>query len=275
MPDYGMPVTLATGYADAVERTRAALAEQGFGVLTEIDVAATMKAKLDVGPGSPYLILGARNPPLAYRAITAEASIGLLLPCNVVVRILDDQHTLVEAMDPERDGHGSPTTPTWPASTRQTKRTPAAERLRQHCRREVPVMSDEMRVRHLGGDRFAIDVRGHEIIVDQPVDDGGQDTAPTPTELFVAGLASCVAFYARRYLARHEIDPTGSRSRPTTRSAAGPTRVVDMTVHITPPAALPDERRDAFLAVASQCTVHNTLHEAPEIKITLDFGESA
>jgi uncharacterized protein (DUF302 family) len=61
MPAYGMSVTLATGYADAVERTRAALAEQGFGVLTEIDVAATMKAKLDVDL-PPYVILGACNP---------------------------------------------------------------------------------------------------------------------------------------------------------------------------------------------------------------------
>jgi uncharacterized protein (DUF302 family) len=100
MPAYGMSVTLATGYADAVERTRAALAEQGFGVLTEIDVAATMKAKLDVDL-PPYVILGACNPPLAYRAINAEASIGLLLPCNVVVRTLDEQHTRVEAMDPD------------------------------------------------------------------------------------------------------------------------------------------------------------------------------
>jgi putative redox protein len=65
-------------------------------------------------------------------------------------------------------------------------------------------VSEELQVRHLGDDRFAIDVRGHEIVVDQPVDAGGQDTAPTPTELFVASLAGCVAFYARRYL---NLDP--------------------------------------------------------------------
>ena len=100
MSDYGITVTLNTGYPDAVERTRAALAEQGFGVLTEIDVAATMKAKLDVDL-APYVILGACNPPLAHRAISAEPSIGLLLPCNVVVRSVDDAHTLVEAMDPQ------------------------------------------------------------------------------------------------------------------------------------------------------------------------------
>ncbi len=100
MSTYGISITLEAGYAESVERTRAALAEQGFGVLTEIDVAATMKAKLDKDM-APYVILGACNPPLAHQALTADISIGLLLPCNVVVRSLDDSHTLVEAMDPD------------------------------------------------------------------------------------------------------------------------------------------------------------------------------
>ncbi|MEP7021718.1 MAG: DUF302 domain-containing protein [Pseudonocardiales bacterium] len=94
-----MCITLTAAYADAVERTREALADQGFGILTEIDVAATMKAKLDVDM-APHLILGACNPPLAHEALGIEASIGLLLPCNVVVRSIDDKHTLVEAMNP-------------------------------------------------------------------------------------------------------------------------------------------------------------------------------
>jgi putative redox protein len=133
-------------------------------------------------------------------------------------------------------------------------------------------MSDELRVRHLGDDRFAVDVRGHEILVDQPVDAGGEDTAPTPTELFVAGLASCVAFYARRYLKRHDIDPAGLAVAADYVIGGRPARVTELAVHITPPDALPDERREAFLAVASHCTVHNTLTEAPEIRITLENG---
>jgi uncharacterized protein (DUF302 family) len=100
MSDYPISVTLPTGFAAAVDRTRSALAEQGFGVLTEIDIAATMKAKLDADL-APHLILGACNPSLAYRAITAEPSIGLLLPCNVVIRSLDDEHTLVVAVNPQ------------------------------------------------------------------------------------------------------------------------------------------------------------------------------
>jgi uncharacterized OsmC-like protein len=132
------------------------------------------------------------------------------------------------------------------------------------------VMSDEMRVRHLGDDRFAVEVRGHVLTMDQPVADGGEDTAPTPTELLVAGLAGCVAHYARRYLNRHGIDPTGLEVACEYAVGGRPARVSEIAIRITPPAALPAERRDAFLAVASHCTVHNTLSEPAAVAITLD-----
>ncbi len=99
MTDYGIAITVDAEFTDAVARTREALAEQGFGVLTEIDVAATMKAKLNLDM-TPYLILGACNPPLAHQALEADPAIGLLLPCNVVVRTLDDGKTEIAAMDP-------------------------------------------------------------------------------------------------------------------------------------------------------------------------------
>jgi putative redox protein len=131
------------------------------------------------------------------------------------------------------------------------------------------MMSTELFVRHLDGDQFAIDIRGHQIHVDQPADAGGEDTAPTPTELFVAGLASCVAFYARRYLARHNIDPAGLAVAATFTIGGPPTRVTDITVRLTPPPALPAERRGAFYAVASGCTVHHSLKRPPAVAISL------
>jgi uncharacterized protein (DUF302 family) len=91
-----------TSFADAVARTREALAQQGFGVLTEIDVKATLKAKLGEDM-EDYLILGACNPPLAHRAINVDRQIGLLLPCNVVLRadLTDDKSVIIEAMNPQ------------------------------------------------------------------------------------------------------------------------------------------------------------------------------
>jgi len=95
----GSSVVIDKPFEETVSAVRVALAEQGFGVLTEIDVRATMKAKLDADL-DPYLILGACNPPLAFRALQAEPSLGLLLPCNVIVRRLESGSTIVQAVDP-------------------------------------------------------------------------------------------------------------------------------------------------------------------------------
>jgi len=96
---YGTSITLEEPFADAVARVRAALATQGFGVLTEIDVTATMKAKLGEQM-EDYVILGACNPALAHQALEADRDIGLLLPCNIVVRAIAGA-TVVEALDPQ------------------------------------------------------------------------------------------------------------------------------------------------------------------------------
>ena len=97
---YGLSVTVQLPYERAVEVTREELAKEGFGVLTEIDVKATLKKKIDVD-FRPYVILGACNPPLAHQALSAEQEIGLLLPCNVVVYAADEEgKTVVAAIDP-------------------------------------------------------------------------------------------------------------------------------------------------------------------------------
>jgi uncharacterized protein (DUF302 family) len=95
-----MSVRLDVPLDEALERARTALADQGFGILTEIDVAATLQAKLGVEV-APQVILGACNAPLAREGLRIEPDLGLLLPCNVVVRSAEDGTTLVSALDPE------------------------------------------------------------------------------------------------------------------------------------------------------------------------------
>ncbi|KUO18212.1 OsmC family protein [Streptomyces dysideae] len=126
-------------------------------------------------------------------------------------------------------------------------------------------------VTHVERDAYTVDIRGHRIQVDQPILAGGTDTAPTPTELFAASLATCVAFYAGRYLHRHGLSQAGLRVRAEFTTATDrPARVASLRVVVVPPPELPEQRRAALLAVASHCTVHNTLRQPPEIAIELE-----
>nr|MBA2670333.1 DUF302 domain-containing protein [Gemmatimonadota bacterium] len=99
--EYRMSTTVDLRYERAVERTREELAKEGFGVLTEIDVRATLKKKLNED-FRPYIILGACNPPLAHRALSSELDIGVFLPCNVIVYQAEERgKSVVAAIDPE------------------------------------------------------------------------------------------------------------------------------------------------------------------------------
>lgn len=113
-------------------------------------------------------------------------------------------------------------------------------------------------------------MRGHRLVCDQPVADGGGDQGPTPTELFVASLAACVAFYARRFLARHHLDATGLRVEADfTMSTDRPARVAIITLRLLLPQPLEANRRQALRAVVDHCTVHNSLRTPPEVRVTL------
>jgi uncharacterized protein (DUF302 family) len=100
MDKLGIEVVLNQPYSVAMDLVKSDLKEQGFGVLTEIDVKATMKAKLDKD-FRPYAILGACNPPLAYKALNSLPEIGLLLPCNVTVEYIEESKTLIRFLDPK------------------------------------------------------------------------------------------------------------------------------------------------------------------------------
>lgn len=137
--------------------------------------------------------------------------------------------------------------------------------------RGASLPAGQIDVRHVTGDSYTISARGHCVLVDQPVSDGGEDAGPTPTELLVGALASCVAFYAGRYLERHGIDRSGlAVSASFAMAGDRPARVSSVQVRLSVPAGLPEQRRDALLAVASHCTVHNTLRLEPEVSIALE-----
>ena len=123
-----------------------------------------------------------------------------------------------------------------------------------------------IRVAHEGGDRLQIKIRGHQLFSDQPVEDGGDDTAPTPTELFLAGLAGCVAFYGARFLRRHGLATEGLAVTCKYAWAANPTRIGEIDLSVEAP-ALPADRREAFSRVIEHCTVHNTLLQPPPVRI--------
>jgi putative redox protein len=128
----------------------------------------------------------------------------------------------------------------------------------------------QVEVSYLGGESYAVATRGHTLLTDQPAAGGGADTAMTPTELLVASLSSCVAFYVGRYLARHGLDRDGLHvTAAFTTATDRPARVGGVRLTIGVPGGIPPSREAALLAVASHCTVHNTLRQPPDIAIEL------
>jgi putative redox protein len=129
-------------------------------------------------------------------------------------------------------------------------------------------------VTHAGGDRLRVDVRGHVLLTDQPVEDGGEDTAPTPTEMFVSSLAACVAFYAERFLRRHGLPTEGLKVTADYQWAENPHRVGEIVLNVEVP-GLTEVKRAAFERVIEHCTVHNTLSVPPVVRVNLAPAEVA
>ncbi|MEV8099024.1 OsmC family protein [Kitasatospora sp. NPDC085879] len=145
----------------------------------------------------------------------------------------------------------------------------AAARLREAAAAEGPHGPRHTGAVHLRGDRYAVSVRGHVLTVDQPVADGGVDTAPTPLELFTASVASCVAHCAGRHLTRHSIDPEGLRVTVDHRMATDrPARIALADVPVIAP-RLPKERATGLLDVPSHRTVHPMPAHPPEVTVAV------
>ena len=123
-------------------------------------------------------------------------------------------------------------------------------------------------VRYLGGDRLAITVRSHRITADQPLEDGGEDLAPTPTELFLASLAGCVGFYAERFLRRRNVSTEGLVVSCACQWAHEPLRVGEIELTVEAPGLAPD-LQDAFERVIERCPIHNTLERPPQVRFRI------
>jgi uncharacterized OsmC-like protein len=137
-------------------------------------------------------------------------------------------------------------------------------------------MTQEILVDGISGFAYRVKMGNHEVVVDQSRDDGGEDLGPTPTDLFVAGLASCSAYYAGRFLGHHGMPADAVRARCHYRiSAERPARVEWIRVTLDLPSGIPDEVKAAALRSAEQCTVHNSLIAPPEVVISMGVAEAA
>ena len=130
-------------------------------------------------------------------------------------------------------------------------------------------MNGQMEVKYEGRDRLQIQIRGHELLADQPLEVGGDDLGPSPTELFVASLVACVGFYAERYLRRHDLPTEGLRVIAAFAMGHTPARVESIDVRLEVPEGIPEKRVETLLAVVEGCTVHNSLRHPPKVAIEI------
>ena len=125
------------------------------------------------------------------------------------------------------------------------------------------------RVKFSGGKKFTMKVRGHEIVADLPESKGGEDSAPTPPELFMASLGTCMGVYAAGYLRTAEFDPEGLEISLDWEFNPEGNRIGKINVSLVTPNAVLGPRKRALMAAVSKCVIHNTLHQPPEINMEI------
>jgi putative redox protein len=133
----------------------------------------------------------------------------------------------------------------------------------------------EVKVSHLGQVRFNIQSRSHSILCDQPVDNGGEDTAMTPPELMLASLGSCAAFYAVQYLKARNLADSGVEVSVTAEKLKGPARLGNFKIRVEYPVILDQDHTEGLMCSVKHCLIHNTLLAPPEIDIELAAKEPA
>jgi len=131
----------------------------------------------------------------------------------------------------------------------------------------------QVKVSHLGQVRFNIQSRSHSILCDQPVDNGGEDTAMTPPELMLASLGSCAAFYAVQYLKARNLADSGVEVSVTAEKLKGPARLGNFKIHVEYPVELDQDHQDGLMRSVKHCLIHNTLLVTPDIDIELAVKE--
>ena len=127
----------------------------------------------------------------------------------------------------------------------------------------------EVKITHLDKVKFAIQARSHEIVCDQPADNGGEDSAMTPPELLLASLGSCAAFYAVQYLKTRNLAESGVEVSVTAEKLKSPSRLGNFQIHVACPVSLTEEQTEGLMRSVHHCLIHNTLLSPPEIKIEL------
>ena len=130
----------------------------------------------------------------------------------------------------------------------------------------------EVNVRYLGGKKFEMTARGHQVVADQPLDDDGSDAAMTPPELFLSGLGACAAYYAEEYLRARALPNEGLEIRLSALKGDKPARIMKVNIDVTAP-GLTQRHRDGILRAVDACLLENTLHKPPQIEVKVLAGK--